>query len=244
MGLHAIAELLKHAPQRLITVYTSARSPEQRKGSLVKECEKWNIPLLFVSESDLNQMCGSDSHQSFAAHVKGRSFLEVKDFLQATEEKETSFVLMCDAIFDPQNFGAILRSAECFGVDAVAWSKNRGTDLTPVAAKASCGASEWISLLKVSNLADAVTNFQDAGFEVIAATLAPGAQNGLHFRFKPKTVLVVGSEGEGIQPLIQKRADARVYLPMWGKIESLNVAQATTALLTCWRSQSSLKPTS
>lgn len=243
MGLHAITELLKHAPQRLLTVYTSVRNPKQRKGSLVKECEKWNIPIVFVPEAELTQMCASDSHQSFAAHVKGRPFIELKDFLASVEEKESAFVLLCDQIFDPQNFGALIRSAECFGVDAVGWSKNRGSDLTPVAAKTSSGASEWMSLLRVANLAEAAQTLQKEGFELVVATLGEGAQNALHFRFKAKTALVVGSEGEGIQPLIQKRADARIYLPMWGKIESLNVAQATTALLTCWRMQTTQSQT-
>ncbi|MDE3046233.1 MAG: 23S rRNA (guanosine(2251)-2'-O)-methyltransferase RlmB [Verrucomicrobiota bacterium] len=235
MGLHALTELLRHAPQRILRVYTSVKEARERKHSLLRECEQWNIPVVSISETELSRMCGSDSHQSFAAHVKGREFLDVKEFLQKVGDWEQSLVLLCDEIFDPQNFGALLRCAECFGADGLAWSKNRGSDLTPVAAKASCGASEWMTLIRVSNLAEAVTQFQKGGYEVVASVLKPGSQNAFHFHFKPKTVLVVGSEGEGIQPLIQKRADHLVYLPMLGKIESLNVAQAATALLTCYR---------
>jgi 23S rRNA (guanosine2251-2'-O)-methyltransferase len=239
MGVHALTELLRHAPDRILRVYTSAKGVGDRKDSLLKECEKWNVPVEKVSEDTLTDLCGSDSHQSFAAHVKGRNFMDLKTFIAQTESQENALILLCDQIFDPQNFGALLRSAECFGADAVIWSKNRGSDLTPVAAKASSGASEWMTLVQVSNLAESVLQLQDVGFEVIASVLKPGAQNAFHFHFAPKTVLVVGSEGEGIQPLIQKRANHCVYLPMVGKIESLNVAQAATALLTCYRMQRS-----
>lgn len=241
MGLHTLTELFRHAPERILRVYTSIKHAKEKKTFLLKECEKWDVPVVSVSEAELTKMCGSDSHQSFAAHVKGREFLAVKEFLEKVADQERALVLLCDQIFDPQNFGALLRSAECFGADGIAWSKNRGCDLTPVSAKASSGASEWMTLIRVSNLAEAVTQFQKGGFEVIASVLKPGSQSAFHFRFSPKTVLVVGSEGEGVQPLIQKRADHCVYIPMFGKIESLNVAQAATALLTCYRLVSAME---
>lgn len=235
MGLHALTQLLRHAPKRILRVYTSVKIAGERKNGILRECEKWKIPIVATSEESLSRMCGSDSHQSFAAHVQGRTFLDVKQFIKSIEEKKQVFVLMCDQIFDPQNFGALLRTAECFGVDGVVWSKNRGSDLTPVSAKTSCGASEWMALIRVSNLAEAVSQFQDAAFEVVAATLKEGSKNAFHFHFGPRTVLVVGSEGEGIQPLIQKRADHCLHIPLFGKIESLNVAQAAASLLTCYQ---------
>ncbi len=235
MGLHALHELLRHAPKRILKIFTSVRDAKERKTGILRECEKWEIPISFTSEDNLSRMCGSDSHQSFVAQVKGRTFYDVKEFLEIIEEKSQALVLFCDQIFDPQNFGALLRCAECFGVDGVGWSKNRGSDLTPVSSKSSCGASEWLPLIRISNLAEGVSQFQDAGFEVVAAALKEGSMNALHFRFAAKTVLVVGSEGEGIQPLILKRADHIVHIPMFGKIESLNVAQAATSLLTCYR---------
>jgi len=232
MGLHAITELMRHAPKKILRVYTSVKMAGERKGGILRDCEKWEIPVVSTSEEALTRMCGSDSHQSFVAHIQARTFLDVKQFLKKVADQTQVLVLMCDQIFDPQNFGALIRSAECFGVDGVAWSKNRGSDLTPVSTKASCGASEWMTLIRVSNLAEAVSQFQEAGFEVVASTLSEGSKNALHFRFAPKTVLVVGSEGEGIQPLIMKRADHCVHIPLCGKIGSLNVSAATASLLT------------
>jgi len=235
MGIHALNELLKHTPDRIVKVFTSVKDAEKRKTGILSECEKERIPVTFTSEESLSRMCGSDSHQSFVAQVKARKFYTVKEFLKSVEEKDAVLVLLCDQIFDPQNFGALLRSAECFGVDGVGWSKNRGSDLTPTSAKTSCGASEWLPLIRVSNLAEGVSQFQEAGFEIVAAALKEGSKNALHFHFAAKTVLVVGSEGEGIQPLILKRADHIIHIPMFGKIQSLNVAQAATSLLTCIR---------
>ena len=225
MGIHAIDELLRHAPEKLLRIYTVS----SKKSELLSTCEKKKIPITYTSMDQLTKMVGSDSHQSLVAQIEPRTYLDVKEFLETVGEE--AFVLMLDQIFDPQNFGALIRSAECFGAQAVAWSKNRGADLTAVAAKSSCGASELIPLIRISNLATAVEQFQKGGFEVVVALLNPSSESAFQFSYAPKTVLVVGSEGEGVQPLIQKKADRSIYLPMAGKIESLNVAQATTALL-------------
>ncbi len=237
MGLHAIQEVLKHAPERLLKVFTSVKTGKQeRKGALLQACEERGVPVQHVSFDLLTKMAGSDSHQSFAAQVRGRHFYGAKEFLKEHEEKESLFVLMLDEIHDPQNFGALLRSAECFGVDGVAWSKNRGCDLSPTVAKASCGASELVPLLRVSNLADSAEQFKKAGFEVVAAVADPEAKPLFSYTFAPRTLLIVGSEGEGIQQLLRKKADRLIYIPLSGKVQSLNVAQATAVLLAGWKS--------
>jgi 23S rRNA (guanosine2251-2'-O)-methyltransferase len=232
MGMHAICEVLRHAHNRLIGVYTSvSSSAKQRKNDLLAECEDRNIPVHHCSLEALTKMVGSDSHQSFVAHIKSRTFLDVATFIQ---ERDQGFVLMVDQIFDPQNFGSLLRSAECFGVDGVVWSKNRGCDLTPMVAKASCGASELLPLLRISNLGNAVDQFKEANYEIIAALAEEGAESLREVLYGPRTVLIVGSEGEGIQPLLRKKADRSVFIPMTGVIESLNVAQAASIFLS-WR---------
>jgi 23S rRNA (guanosine2251-2'-O)-methyltransferase len=229
MGVHAIDELLRYAPHKIIRIYTIS----SKKSDLLKTCEQKKIPISYVSTDQLTKMTGSDSHQLLVAQIKERSYLDVPQFLEQT--KEQAFVLMVDQIFDPQNFGALIRSAECFGASAIAWSKNRGSDLTAVAAKSSCGASELLPLIRISNLAYAVDQFKEEGFEIVAALLDSSSESAYTFNFAPKTILIVGSEGEGIQPLLRKKADRSIYLPMAGKISSLNVAQATAALLALWR---------
>src|SRR3989338_3801968 len=168
MGIHALQEVLLHAPHKLLHVFTEKPKQQGRKSALIELCEKNEIPISFAPFDLLTQMTGSDSHQSFVAQIKTRQFLSVATFLQQIEEREQATVLMIDQIFDPQNFGALLRSAECFGASGVVWSKNRGSDLTPVVAKSSCGASELLPLIRISNLAEAVSQFQKGGFEAVA----------------------------------------------------------------------------
>jgi 23S rRNA (guanosine2251-2'-O)-methyltransferase len=199
----------------------------------LNDCAKSGIAVRFISYDALTKMVASDSHQSFVAYIEERKFYEVKEFIDIYQNLP-SFVLMLDQIFDPQNFGALLRAAECFGINGVVWSKNRGVHLTPLVAKASCGASELLQLLSISNLADAVERFKAADYEIIAALADSKAESLEQVRYGEKTVLIVGSEGEGIQPLLCKKADRHVFIPLVGKIESLNVAQATSILLS-WR---------
>lgn len=225
MGVHTIEELLRYAPEKILKIYTTS----SKQGPLLQKAHEKGIPILSVPETLLTKMAGSDSHQRLVAHIKGRTFLDVSTFLKGAPEN--CLVLMLDQIFDPQNFGALIRSAECFGAQAVVFSKNRGSDVTPVVAKASSGASELMPLIRISNLANSLDAFKEAGFEVVAALLDPQAESAYNFEYAPRTVLIVGSEGEGIQPLLRKKSDRLIYLPMKGKISSLNVAQATSALL-------------
>ncbi|MBX9744285.1 MAG: 23S rRNA (guanosine(2251)-2'-O)-methyltransferase RlmB [Chlamydiales bacterium] len=232
MGVRAIQELLDHAPERIIRIYTVKASVE-KKSNLTATCLAHKIPVTFHSPTELTHMVGSDSHQSLVAHIRGRKFWEAREFLMNIQEKKSSFVLMVDQIFDPQNFGALIRAAECLGADGIIWSKNRGSDLTATAAKASSGASELLPLLRVSNLAETVELFKKEGFEIVSSLLDPQAKRVTDFSFPSRTLLIVGSEGEGIQPLLRKKSDHFVYIPMKGRIESLNVSQAASILLYC-----------
>jgi 23S rRNA (guanosine2251-2'-O)-methyltransferase len=225
IGTHAIHELLLHAPKRIVRLYTTS----SKRSPVLDLAAQKKIPISMLSEQALTKMADSDSHQCLLAQIQPRNYLSVSDFLD--NAPTPSFVLMLDQIFDPQNFGAILRSAECFGVSAVLWSKNRGADLTPVAAKTACGASELVPLIRVSNLATALDEFRKADYEIVATLLDATAEPATTFRYASHTVLILGSEGEGIQPLLRKKADRALYLPMHGKIQSLNVAQTAAALL-------------
>lgn len=224
MGKNCLREVLHHAPKRILQVFTSAK-----RDPLLDALKQHDIPIKTYATHDLSAFVQSESHQSFVAAVRELPTVELSAFLE--HDRDRSLVLMCDSINDPQNFGALLRAAECFGVDAVVWSKNRGVDLTPSVSKASVGASELVPLIKVSNLAETVSRFQEAGYTAVVAESQPEAQNLDSFDFPARTLLIVGSEGKGVQPLISKRADTLVKITMQGQISSLNVSQATAILL-------------
>ena len=226
MGKNTLEELFKVSPQRLIQVYSS-----KRNDPLVNALNKKNIKVNFVSKHKLSSLVHSESHQGFVAEVKERDFLSLKQFLDTPLQK--SLVVMCDSITDPQNFGTILRACECFSVDAVIFSKNRNVSITPTVSKTSVGGSELVPLIPVSNLAETLKAFQKNGYLGVAANC--GKENLYSFSFPEKTLLILGSEGKGIQPLLLKKADVQLEIPMHGSIDSLNVSQATAVLLSHWR---------
>ncbi|MDN3504631.1 MAG: 23S rRNA (guanosine(2251)-2'-O)-methyltransferase RlmB [Rhabdochlamydiaceae bacterium] len=232
MGKNCITEVLRCSPERIVKVYSSHKGSDE----LINQLKSAKISIDAVSKDKLSKMVESDSHQSFVAEIKERHQPSVKDFLDNAPDK--SIVLMLDSIYDPHNLGAILRAAECFGADLVIYSKNRGADITPVVSKTSCGASELVPVVKVSNLADTMSMFQKSDFWSVAADVGKGAQSLDQFSFPEKTLLIMGSEGKGVQPLLLKKCDAKVYIPMKGKIDSLNVSQATAVLLNSFNRQS------
>lgn len=243
MGRNCIRELLRHAPERLVQVYVAEAGPNPpaERARLIESLEEADVAVEMVSPEHLTALAGSQSHQSFVAVVRPVQSPDLKTFLARTEPHVSSVILMLDEINDPQNLGAILRAAECFAVDAVVWSRNRGCGLTPVVSKASAGASELATLIQVSNLVDAISKVQEAGYTVVAAEAVPGAVPVEQYEFPARTAVVMGSEGRGLRHLVRSRADVSVVIPLYGRIESLNVSQATAVMLHCLRQASAAR---
>jgi len=226
MGKNCLAEILQHSPERIVEVYVSnVHDP------LTLNLTKKKIPIIKTARDKLTSLVRSDSHQGFVAAIyEGRSW-GVQDIIAEGEKEDSSLILALDSITDPQNVGALLRAAECFGVDAVVWSKNRGPTVTAVVSKVSVGASELMPIVKVSNLADAMKKFQHEGYHIITSEINDSAMNIHEFTFPKKNVLIIGSEGKGVRPLLSSIADTHLYIPMKGKISSLNVSQAAAVIL-------------
>jgi 23S rRNA (guanosine2251-2'-O)-methyltransferase len=238
MGRNTIEEVLKHAPQKLKQIFVlDTLEKEKRREALIELAQEKHIPISYTSKDHLNKMAGSISHQGFCALIHNRNYFSIEAFMEREENKDTSLVIALDHIQDPQNMGAIFRLVECFGASAVLWSKNRGCEITPTVTKASAGASELITLIRVANLANALQDLQKAGYTIILADLSEGAKSLFEYEFPLKSVIVLGSEGEGIQPLIKKIADETVMIPLKGKISSLNVSQAAAVFLS-WAKKS------
>ncbi|NLF24193.1 MAG: 23S rRNA (guanosine(2251)-2'-O)-methyltransferase RlmB [Deltaproteobacteria bacterium] len=234
IGRRALREVLRHAPGRIERVCV-AEGKGDRSGSfqeIMDEVKRLGIDYVRLSAEELDAMAGGASHQGFVAELGERPGLDLKGFLEKRGRSDRSVVVMLDSVFDPQNLGAILRAAECFGADAVLWSWNRGCGwVSPAAVKASAGASELVTWVRISNLVESLKKLKSAGYWAVAADATYGAQDLRDFTFPEKTVLVVGSEGAGLSPLLLKECDFKVKIPMFGKIESLNVSQATAIFL-------------
>lgn len=235
MGKHSIEEALKYSSRSIKEIFIA--KSHQRDDPIVRAAEKEGIRINWVSKDYLTDQLQSDSHQGYAAKVKPFFYHDPLEFIEKTTKNadDSQLYVALDSIYDPHNFGAILRASECFGVSGVIYSKNRGVDLTAAVSKASVGASLLMPLLKVSNLVEAVKKFKEEGFEVITAEISKEAVPLDSFTFNKKTLLILGSEGEGVRTLLSEQADKKLYIKMFGKIDSLNVSQATSVLLFNWR---------
>jgi len=224
MGRNCLKEVLKTKPEVILKIFTY-----KKDDPILEDAKKQGIQIEFVPKPKLSTMVNSESHQGVVARLRERVYTDLREFLENAPEK--ALVVMCDGITDPQNFGAILRAAECFGVSAVIYSKNRGVEITPVVSKTSVGASELVPLLRVSNLAETMKRFQKEGFTAVVADVDKSAHSLNSFPFSDRTLLILGAEGRGVQPLICQKADGRVEIPLDGQIDSLNVSQAASILL-------------
>jgi 23S rRNA (guanosine2251-2'-O)-methyltransferase len=139
-------------------------------------------------------------------------------------------LLVLDGIEDPHNLGAIARTAEAVGAQGIIVPERRAVGLTATVAKASSGALEHLPVARVVNLSQAIERLKTAGFWVYALD-AKGDRSYLEMDYRGPVALVVGAEGRGIRPLVAKRCDGRVRIPMRGHVASLNVSVATAVLL-------------
>ena len=165
-------------------------------------------------------------NQGVAAELKPRRDWTLKQLL----DTRPSLLVALDSIMDPQNLGAILRSAEVAGADGAIVPEHRSAPISPAAVKASSGASELLPIARVSGLPSAVGEVKRAGIWCVA--LDPrGELPAWEFDFTQQVCVVVGGEGTGVQRLVKERCDARVRLPVAGRVASLNASAAAAALL-------------
>ncbi len=222
-------ELLDHAPHRIISVITCHSKDDE----LIKKLLLLKKPVHEVNRKKLDDLSNSTSHQGYVVETLKRAQVNVQDIID--NAKKRSIVVILDSIFDPQNVGSIIRACECFGADALVYSKNKGCRITPTVTKTSVGGTEILPLIEVSNLASTIEKFQKGGYWAVTAQIGKTASSLYKFDFPEKTLLILGSEGEGIQQLLSKKADFHVYIPMLGRIDSLNVSQAAAVFLNQFR---------
>ena len=165
-------------------------------------------------------------NQGVAAELKPRREWTLKQLL----DTNPSLLVALDSILDPQNLGAILRSAEVSGCDGAIIPEHRTAPLSPTAVKASSGASELLRIAKVSGMPSAIVEVKRAGIWCVA--LDPrGEIPAWEFDFTQRVCVVVGGEGAGVHRLVKERCDARVKLPVAGHIASFNASAAAAAVL-------------
>lgn len=227
IGRNATRELLRVSPERIRrALIAGGAGRDSRFKELHAVFQENNIPVTELDEKELSGLAGTSSHQGVVCEVVPRRPLSLSEFLQLKSDAQHLCIGIIDTVYDPQNLGAIFRAAECFGIDALLWSRNRGTGITPVVSKTSAGASELVPYIEVANTARALDQLKESGFWIVAADVQGESQSISSFSFPEKTALILGSEGAGVSQLLLKKTDFRVMIPLAGNIDSLNVSQA------------------
>ena len=204
----------------------------QEKGRLLdilKMAEERKIPVLRAPRAGMDKI--HPAHQGVLLEASGYPYRNLSDILDLAKERgEPPFVLLLDTLNDPQNFGTLLRTAEAVGVHGVILPLARTVAVTPAVVNASSGASEHL-LIAQMNLAQAIDELKEADVW-IAGLDEKGETLGTEKRALQGAVgIVVGSEGEGLRPLVKSKCDFLVRLPMQGQVESLNAAVAGSVAL-------------
>lgn len=234
MGRNCLLEVVKRTPERILEAWIAGgenRTGSQRQQDIEGIITDLSVEVHRATREQLTELVGSESHQGFVARVSPRKIWELDTLISVGSQKKRSLILALDAIVDPQNFGAILRAAECLGVDGVVWSKNRGAPITPVVSKVSVGATELVKLCPISNLQRGLEQCKKEGYWIVGAAVGKGSESLDTFSFPERAVVVMGAEGEGLSHIIEENLDFRVSIPMYGTIDSLNVSQATAVIL-------------
>ncbi|MEI7640830.1 MAG: 23S rRNA (guanosine(2251)-2'-O)-methyltransferase RlmB [bacterium] len=192
---------------------------------VIKEAEKRGVVVTYTDRQTLDKKTGTEKHQGIVADVEDIRFLTVDEFIKKANGREECTVAVLDEIEDPHNFGAIIRSAEVFGIDAIVIQNKRNSPVTPTVYKSSSGAIEYIDMIEVVNISNAIEALKKAGFWIYGFDLT--AEKYLdETEFDKKTAFVFGNEGRGIRQLVKKNCDFMVKIRQKGRLDSLNVSNA------------------
>ncbi|MES0874063.1 23S rRNA (guanosine(2251)-2'-O)-methyltransferase RlmB [Sinimarinibacterium thermocellulolyticum] len=227
-GFHAVLAALEDAHDKPFEVLLADRRDDARAQQVRDLAKAHGVRLRVTARSELDLKAPGLRHQGVLAYVPEKAF-DAEDLLYRQAES-SHLLLVLDGVQDPHNFGACLRTAEAAGVTAVIVPKDRSVGLTAVARKAAAGAAERVPLVAVTNLARTLTRLKALGYWITG--LAGDADETIYdVDLTGPTVLVMGAEGEGMRRLTRESCDRVVKIPMYGKIESLNVSVAAAVCL-------------
>lgn len=208
-------------------------------GGLIGEAQAQGVEIKYESRQRLDVLAETSQHQGVILEAAPLPLVDLGVWLTQTDTKELG-VAVLDEIGDPQNFGAIVRSATACGLSAVIFGKDRAAPLSPAALKAGAGAFEYIDLIQVTNIGRSIQSLKDSGFW-IAGMAEQGANILWETDLGGRIAFVIGNEGKGIRKTVLQACDYTVRIPMKSAISSLNAASCATACFAEWLRQGSIR---
>jgi len=229
-GVHPVREALRAGRvQALFLMEAESAGPALRE--LVDAARAANVEPILRSRFALDQLAHGGAHQGAVAVTGEYNYAEVDELIAvATRAGQAPLLLVLDSVQDPQNLGALIRTAHVVGAHGLIVPRDRAASVTPTVVKASAGATEHTRVALVTNIARTLEELKAAGIWV-AGAVADGGQLPWKVDLKGPCAIVLGAEGKGIRPLVLRGCDLLIQIPMVGKVASLNVAAAGAMLL-------------
>lgn len=230
-GVNPVLEALKLGHGYLEKICISRPAKDQLTKNILDLAKDRGVPVEFRDKANVERLAGSSGHQGIVGLCKKYKYADIEDIINNRHSSfKHSIILVADGINDPQNLGSLIRTAHCLGVNGVVIPANRSAQVTAAVVKASAGAAHYLPVAMVVNVASTLDYLKDRGFWIYGTEADSGKPlNSLEY--ETDIVIVVGSEGGGIRPLIKKKCDFLLSIPMLGKIDSMNVSVAAGIII-------------
>jgi 23S rRNA (guanosine2251-2'-O)-methyltransferase len=231
-GLNPVRELLRAGAAEVSELWLAEGGT---RGAAFAELERLaraaGAKVRSAPRAKLDRLAATDRHQGIVAVVADFRYADLDDLLaRAAESGRPPLLVVLDGVEDPHNLGAIIRSAHALGAHGVVIPKDRAVGVTPAVAKASAGAVERCPVARVTNVAQTLETLKGAGMWAVALA-ADGDRPLGEIDLKGATALVLGSEGEGLRPLVRRTCDLAARIPMMGELDSLSVSASAAVAL-------------
>ena len=229
VGRNPVLELLG-SDRAVEKLYIQKGSREGSISKIFSLAKERSIVITEVDKRKLDELACGNAHQGVAAIAAAKEYVSIEDIVEIAKSRgEKPLIIVCDGIEDPHNLGAIIRCADGAGAHGIIIGKRRCAVMGQTVYKSSAGAAEHVAIAKVANIASAIDELKELGVWTFAAE-ADG-ENCYDTDFNCSCAIVMGSEGSGVSKLVREKCDFTVSIPMYGKVNSLNVSTAAAVLL-------------
>lgn len=231
-GRHACLKLFEKRPQDIIRAYVTRDGVFEYK-NLMKFLADQKLAYHVVEKEEIDTVTRATHHENICLVVKTKRLPEVKELL---DQEGRSLILCLEEVENPHNLGAIMRSAAHFGVTGIFYEAKVPVALTASAFRTSEGGAESVPAVHLANWNDVLDQAKRNGYKTFATSSHEG-ESIFKIEFPEKTLLFLGAEGEGLSDKLLKKMNQLICIPGTGEVESLNVSNATTSILTEWYRQ-------
>lgn len=231
-GIHSVMEALKSKKRNVTQIYVSdSKAGHRAVEDIIRLAKRSNVRIDRIDNKTLDRLTHNANHQGIMAKVQPIKLMKLSNAIYEADGKKDELWLAVDEMTDPQNLGAIIRSASCLGFSTIILPQRRTVGITPAVYKVACGAIENINIVEVANLSAALIDLKEEGFWIYGADMAGKP---IHkTEYASPAVLVIGSEGFGIREKTAENCDEVISIEqqLKGSVDSLNAAAAASILM-------------